>query len=353
MPALALLHLSASALLLLASPAPIPTTTTTTALAQSQSVPSAHFSERGEVAIAAPFEYFRHHIYVTLTVNGASGMSFLLDTGTSANVLNLRTSQALGLKPESVTRAKDLGLGDGKVSVAAAKNVDLEMGPVQIANILALVDLTGLERFNGHRTDGILGFPLLRRYVVEFDFQNEVLTLFPIKHYRYRGPGDVQYLSHKDRFAAIPVTLCTNDKKHHDAIIEIDTGSDSTLLLYPEFARGAHLEQTFRKRPDPMLQHLRGYGIGGYFPIQYGELAFMSMRNTEVTPMPVFLMQTSSQVATRKKVGGIMGTAVLSKYHKVIFDVPHGRLILERRIPTETSSVKPPVPSNNPLLRRH
>lgn len=117
----------------------------------------ATITDHSKEAIAAPYEYFKDHIYVTLTVNGIPGMSFLLDTGSSANILNLRTSRALGLKPESVKRQKDLGLGDGKVSVAAAKNVDLEMGSVQIANILALVDLTGLERFNGHRADGILG----------------------------------------------------------------------------------------------------------------------------------------------------------------------------------------------------
>lgn len=346
MPALALLHLPAFALLLLGWPTPDPTTT----LEQSRSAPTPHLVEHGHVGIAAPFEYFRDHIYVTLTVNGTPGMSFLLDTGTSTNVLNLRTSQALGLKPESVKREKDLGLGDGKVSVAAAKNVDLEMGSVQLANILALVDLTGLERFNGHRTDGILGFPLLRRFVVEFDFENHVLTLFPIKHYKYRGAGDIQYVSRKDKFAAIPVTLCTDDKKHHDTVVELDTGSDSTLLLYPEYARDAHLERTFRKRPDPMLQNLQGYGIGGFFPLQYGELTFMAMRHTEVTPMPVFLMETSSMVARNKKIGGIVGTAVLSKYHKVIFDLPHGRIILERRLPTETSSLKPPDPEN--ILKR-
>lgn len=290
---------------------------------------------------------------MTLAVNGTPGMVFLLDTGTSANILNLRTSQALGLKPESVKRQKDMGLGEGKVAVAAAKNVDLALGPVQIANILAVVDLTGLERFNGHRTDGILGYPLLKRFVVEFDFQRQILTLYPIKHYRYRGPGDIQYLTGKDRFAAIPVTLCTADNRHHDAIVEIDTGSDATLLLYPEFARGARMEQTFWKRPDPLLQHLQGYGIGGFFPLEYGELTFMSMRNTEVTPLPVFLMQTSSQLPARRKVGGIVGTAVLSKYQKVIFDVPRGRIILERRVPAETLLVKPTIPHQHSLFGPH
>lgn len=324
-------HHSASVLCLLCCYMPTPN------LAEGPPIPSINFPlhDSREVRelqkITVPFEYFGEHIYVTLTINGTAGMVFLVDTGTSANILNLHTSQALGLKPENVTRTKDLGLGGGKVSVAAARNLDVDMGDVQVANILALVDLSGLENFNNHRTDGILGFPLLKRFVVEFDFQQHLLTLYPIKRYRYRGPGEVQYLSHKDRFAAIPVTLCTTDHRRHDAMVEFDTGSDATLMLYPEFARRAHLEDTFRQSADKKSHDLKGYGIGGFFPLESGELRFMAMRNTEITALPIFLIETNSQLAPRKQVSGIVGTSILNLYRKVIFDIPGGRIILERR----------------------
>ncbi len=114
--------------------------------------------------VTVPFEYFNGHIFVLLNINGSAGMPFLFDTGTSADILDLQTSQRLGLKPEKVTRQKNLGLGSDKVAMAAAKDVDVTMGGLYVANTLALLDLSGMQQVNGHRIDGILGYPLLERF---------------------------------------------------------------------------------------------------------------------------------------------------------------------------------------------
>ncbi len=271
-----------------------------------------------------PFEYFNQHIFVTLTVNGNPGYKFLFDTGTSANILNLRTSQDLRLKPESIKKEKDLGLGRGRVSVAAAKNVDVKMGDVRIANVLAIVDLRGLEQINGHTMDGILGFPLLRHYVVELDFQKRTLTLHPFRGYQYQGDGDILFLRQKKYSAAVSAVLGTGSHTQHDATLEIDTGSDATVLLYSKFVRDAHLIRNIQQPHDA-----QAYGLGGFFPIQFASLRFMSMGNTEVTPLTVFFMQTTPKISGMRKIGGIVGTSVLDKYQKIIFDVPRGRVILE------------------------
>lgn len=271
-----------------------------------------------------PFEYFNQHIFVTLTVNGTPGIVFLFDTGTSANILNLQTSQRLGLKPESVQKEKDLGLGSDKVSVAAAKNVDVMLGDVRVANVLAIVDLHGLEQANHHRIDGILGFPLLRHYVVELDIQKQVLSLHPAKGYKFNDYDQVIFLSRKKYSAAVPVILGTTNRRQHDAVLEIDTGSDATLLLYSKFIRQAHLEEDTQQP-----QELKAYGLGGFFPIQLATLRFMSMGHTELTPLTVLCMQTTPKVSTRRKVSGVIGNGILEKYQKIIFDVPRGRIILE------------------------
>lgn len=272
---------------------------------------------------SAPFEYSNRHIFVTLTVNGHPGMVFLFDTGTSANILNLRTSQELGLKAENVQKEKDLGLGRGKVTVAAAKNVDVEMGGVRVANVLALVDLHGLEQLNQHRIDGILGFPLLRHYVVELNFQKQLLVFHPVKGYRCRCDGDVLYLSRRKYSVAVPVVLGTDNHKQHDANLEIDTGSDTTLLLYSKFVNQKHLVGDAVQPQD-----LQAYGLGGFFPVTLATFRFMSMGHTEMTPLTVFFMQTTPVVSTRRKIGGVVGTAILERYEKIIFDVPRGRIIL-------------------------
>lgn len=293
-----------------------------------------------------PFEYFNHYIFVTLTVNGTPGMQFLFDTGTSADILNLSTSKRLGLKPESIRKERDLGLGNDKVAVAAAKNVDVKMGTAHAAHILALVDLHGLELVMGHRIDGILGFPVLRDFIVELDFKNQTLTLLPIKGYKYHGRGETMFLRQDKYYATIPVTLESKHNFQHDATLEIDTGSGATMLLYPALINQAHVVVNVKQPAN-----LKAYGVGGYFHVQLGTLRTASMGNTHVVSLPVYMMDTTPNIGAKLKFGGVVGTAILEKYQKIIFNIPAHRVVFERDDTMDLSKNQSMPPTLTPLLR--
>ena len=57
--------------------------------------------------ITVPFEYFRRHIYVTVSLQGKPGFIFMLDSGANRNILNLRTSQLLGMQPAKLQQEKE------------------------------------------------------------------------------------------------------------------------------------------------------------------------------------------------------------------------------------------------------
>ncbi|MGC1782158.1 MAG: retropepsin-like aspartic protease [Acidobacteriaceae bacterium] len=282
-------------------------------------VPAKHFQP-----ITVPFEYFNHHIFVSVTLNGRPGMIFLLDSGTNSNVLSMRTSEALGLKPVSIKQEKGLGLGSGKVHIAAAKDIDARIGSVQVANVMAIVDLDGLEQHFGHREDGILGFPFLQNFVVVLDFDKRELTLLPSRRYTYRGPGDMVYLSRKSDSAAISVLLQATGDVQRRANVEIDTGSDVTLMLFPHYVRGAHMESVFLAKPTH-----QAYGLGGYFPIQLGVLQSMLMGRTQASHLAIFQLQSDPGNSQRRDCVGMIGTSLLEQFQKIVFDVPAGRIFLE------------------------
>lgn len=295
--------------------------------------------------ITVPFEYYKQHIFVSLTVNGVPGMQFLLDTGTSTNILDLQAVQTLGLKPENLQKVKNIGLGGGKVAIAAAKNLDVELDHMQVEHVLAVVDLHGLEVSFGHRTDGILGFDLLRHYVVQLDFQRQTLTLSPIKGYHYRGSGDILFLADKKHSPDVHVTLNTSTNQRQQAVVGVDTGSDVTLLLYSKFAQSAHLEGTF------LPSHgLRAYGLGGFFPVQQGTLHSLSMGHLLATNMTIFLLPVTPTMIKKKTTCGVVGMSYLSNFQKVIFDVARGRMILELKPAHQISSAAlPTVPPQTHL----
>ena len=303
-------------------------------------VPAQHFRP-----VTVPFEYFNHHIYITLTLNGMPGMVFLLDTGTTKNILNLRASEAMGLQPVSIKQAKGLGLGSGKIYVAAAKDIDARIGGIQVANVMAIVDLRGLEQHFGHREDGILGFPFLQKFVVVLDFDARTLTLLPARRFKYRGAGNTVFLLDKSKSTLIRVILGTVGNSRRHTNVDIDTGSDVTLLLYPRYVRRTHMEGVFPAKPP-----WQGYGLGGYFPVKVGHLQSLQIGPIEVTPLAVFQMQSDPLPSAEKNISGLIGDSLLDRFQKVVFDIPGGRIIFELKPPSHVSA-NPPIPPVAPLLR--
>jgi hypothetical protein len=279
-----------------------------------------------------PFEYARRHLFVTLTVNGHPGLVFLVDTGTNADILNLATSEELGIPVEQITRAKDLGLGGGKVSVAGARDVRVQYGSLELAHSLAIVDLDGLAGSFKHRIDGILGYPLLKRFVAQIDLERQELTLWPPGAYTPSGAGDVLRLTNTGNMPAIAVTVNTAARRSETALVSLDTGSDASLMLYPKFAHRSHLDGAFLQ-----MQSKDVYGLGGIFPVRPGLLDSIVMGDVKVTGFTAYLMQTSPAL-TRHNVSGAIGMMVLGSYRRIIFDVPQDRVIFEAPPPAPPSA---------------
>ncbi len=141
----------------------------------------------GEITV--PFEYFQRHIYVTVSIDGRAGLIFMLDSGANRNILNLRTSRELGRKPGKLRDVKDIGYGTGRIYVGPEESVDAEVGGFRVADSMSVIDLNRFEQHFHHPTDGMLGYPFLRHFVVKVDFQRKLLTLLRPDRFRYRGAG--------------------------------------------------------------------------------------------------------------------------------------------------------------------
>lgn len=304
-------------------------------------VPAQHFGP-----VTVPFEYINRHIFITLSLNGKDGMVFLLDSGTNMNILNLRTSESMGLKPVNIKQAKGLGLGSGKTYMAAAKNIDARIGGIQVADVMAVVDLRSLEQHFGHREDGILGFPFLREFVVVLDFDKHMLTLLPSKRFNYHGPGNTVFLLGDSKSALIPVILGAAGHSQSRTSVEIDTGSDLTLLLYPRYVRRTKLDGMFLTEPT-----WQAYGLGGYVPLQIGLLQSLVMGPIEASRLSIFQMQNDPVADSRKGIGGVIGNSLLERFQNVLFDVPDGRIIFELESHRQASASPPPIPPATTLPR--
>lgn len=274
--------------------------------------------------IVLPFDYFQQHIYVPVVLNGKPGFFFMLDTGANRNILNLRTSRQIGIKPHGMTVENKIGFGSGSIYVAPEEHVGVAIGAVPVASVLSVMDLSRVEQHFGHSADGMLGTPFLRHFVVQLDFQHKLLTLLPAEHYRYRGLGFQVRLKPNKDFVVIPVTVGSSKYAHIPVDVLVDSGSNMTLLLYRPYVKALKLQGDLdRAQPG------RGFGLNGYYPIAAGFIDSLRIGGAETDNLPVDFLEKEEQLPSTRNIPGAIGNGILHSFRTVIFDVPHQRMIFE------------------------
>lgn len=276
--------------------------------------------------IVLPFEYYRQHIYVPVRLNGKPGFIFMLDSGANRNVLNLQTAKRMGLRLRDVTIASQVGFGSGQIYTAPQEPVLTEIGPVSAARSLSVLDLDRFEQYFHHPTDGLLGCPFFRRFVVRLDFERHLMTLLPPEHYRYRGLGvQVHTLPSRD-FVVISTVIGASRSEQHTSDLLVDTGSNMTLALYRPYVKALGLMNDLN-RAQPGV----GYGLNGEYPLASGRIQSFHIGMAETHNLPVDFLDKDEQLPATRNLPGAIGNGILQSFRVVIFDLPHQRMIFELR----------------------
>ncbi len=281
--------------------------------------------------ITVPFEYFRRHIYVTVSLQGKPGFIFMLDSGANRNILNLRTSKLLGMQPLKLQQEKNVGFGDAPVYVAPEERINATIGSIQVAQVMAVIDLNRFEQHFGHPTDGMLGYPFLRNFVVKVDFQKKLLTLFPTDGYIYRGSGIEVALKPSRDFVITPITLGCDRLVRYSVDMAVDTGSDTTMMLYDQYVRQLELVDSRQHSVSGLA-----FGLNGFYPVALGSIDSFYIGDAETHNVAVDYLAENETAAAEQKLPGAIGNGILQNFRVVIFDVPQGRMFLELKPPPLT-----------------
>ena len=112
-------------------------------------------------ASSVPFRVYRgHFIVVEGSLANLPKQNFVIDTGVSPTMINLRVAQSLGLSGS--TRTIHALMHD--IDTTEMSLDSLTLGPIRMKNVLVVArDLTGLEKEVGVRVDALIGLDVLRQ----------------------------------------------------------------------------------------------------------------------------------------------------------------------------------------------
>jgi aspartyl protease/PDZ domain-containing protein len=261
-----------------------------------------------------PFELTGNRIALDVRVNGSEPLSFVLDTGASATILDTDQAAQLGLQLESISGA------NAPADLRRANGVSLRLPGVDLVEQAILVrDLDSAQLLHsGRHLHGVLGYDFFRQFVVEIDYVSKVLTLFDPTTYEYRGTGEsipLQLL--RVPFALAKITTVGTDAV--ERLLFIDSGSDATVNYETEQVPSKTIEQE---------QVDLSNNITSTITATFGRAKSVQLGSFVIADPVVGLQHEFTIPGFLRTTKGIVGGGLLRRF-RVIFDYEHKRMILE------------------------
>lgn len=266
-----------------------------------------------------------NYVLIKASVNGSGPLTFILDTGAGSGlVLYFKAAQALGLKLEG--KGKGGGAGEDTFQTRSIKGVSLSFSGVEMSNQTFVVfpperTASALDKV----VDGVIGYTLFSRYVVEIDYQARVVNLYEPQSYRYVGTGEVlplRILSNVP-FAKARVTVPGGKSFEGEFLIDSGAGRFTSILNTPFVESNKLLALTPKTIKEPDAK-----GVGGRVNLLIGRLPGVQLgRFIFVDPVVHFSQDRRGALAS-DDYSGIIGGELLRRF-KSVFDYTHKRMILE------------------------
>src|SRR5688572_2592183 len=186
--------------------------------------------------VTIPFELNGRHIILKGKVNGQP-LSFVFDTGDQVAIVDLDVAKRMNLNLSGEVRVG--GAGAAVSTGAFVKNASFTLDgfggftqPVKMALPLGKT----LSPRAGREFQGIIGQEFIQEFVVEIDYQAQVLKLHNKEKFVYNGPGESVpiKLVHGHPILEAEVTPVGSAAPLRGKFV-LDTGSGAALALYSPF----------------------------------------------------------------------------------------------------------------------
>ena len=270
-----------------------------------------------------PFETTNNLVILRGSINGSKPLDFILDTGASTSVISDSRAKDLGLKLEGKTDATTQG---GSIEASFVKGVSLNLSGIEFpAMTLAAIRLSGLEAGLGRKIDGILGYEIFNRFVVEIDYVSKVVTFYEPEVYKYSGRGEIIPISIEDNTPFVTGRIA--GPKLIKGNFLIDTGAPGILNIAGPFAAKHQLldsvPHTISITSGALLAGRSTGKIGRLKSFQMGRLVIEN-------PLVNFSQDTAGSEGDEASTeyGGLIGGEILRRF-KLIIDYSRKQIILE------------------------
>lgn len=281
----------------------------------------------GKNRISIPFQSYNNLIVIPVVLNHRMPLRFVLDTGVRTSILTDRTFTDI-LNISYNRKIPLVGAdGDRQITAYVANGISLKLpGVVGQGQALLVLeeDYLQLKNYLGTDVHGILGYELFSRFIVEINYQEEMLVLHEPFSFKAKRNSRVLPLEIQDTKPYIHTNLQLNDGTSIAAKLMIDTGASHSLLLDTDSHKDLVL-------PKKVIRTNLGRGLGGDIDGHIGRVGSVEFGKFDFDDVIASWPDRGSFSDVLKKTGrqGTLGGGVLNRF-TVIVDYFNGNLYYRR-----------------------
>ena len=266
-----------------------------------------------------------NYVLIKARVNDFEPMTFILDSGAGSGLVLYHKAAEL-LKLRTAGKGKGGGAGATTYETALIKGASLSIAGVTMNNQTFVVYPPESPPPNlGQPVDGVIGYSLFSRYVVEIDYQSRIVNLYEPATYQYAGGGEsipLEILS-KVPFARVQIPLAGRKPLEGRFIVDSGAGRFSLILNAPVVASNNLLAV-----PAKIITEPGAFGVGGDVKLMVGRWPSLQVGHFTLTDPVIHFSQDRKGAFASSDFSGVIGGELLRRF-KVIFDYAHKRMILE------------------------
>ena len=258
-------------------------------------------------------------ILMRATLDGTTdSLNFILDTGSGGISLDSTTAADLNLKITPTNRTIR--------GIAGIRQVDYALHhTLRIPGIVAdsldfhINDYSLLTAVYGVRIDGIIGFSLLRRYIVHVDYDHSELLFYKPGNYKYTRGGTLL----RPSFNNLPIQAATiKDNSTVTHRFYFDTGGGLCLLLSEDFVKDSSLFGRNKKLMPTVAE-----GLGGKKQMVITTIKEFKLGPYKFKKVPTYVFDDEYNVTSYPSLGGLFGADLLRRFNLTL-NYPRGEIYL-------------------------
>ncbi len=260
-------------------------------------------------------------VFVKGVIGSSQALDLVLDSGSSRT--SFGESVAAGLNYDLSLKALS-ATPNGQKELSVIKDLEIRLCGKQVVEPIAVVyPLEFLTKAVKRRVDGIIGIELFRKYVVVIDYPARTLQISEPDGFGYAGPGESIPVTYNRRLPIVAGYVTPFGGKPIPMKLMVDSGGSAVNADFSRaFGEKAGLVAGMREAKDSTVTIFRGDASSKRGRVQTLRIGNLSVNEPEVQ---VLDYQTTDAAV----MDGTLGSEFLRQF-KVIFDLPHDRIIFER-----------------------